>query len=301
MKIFAAILVLLSAVAASTRAFALTSPPGMIPNGPPIESALRIQENDSRPWRIQASTGWDSLYMDRGVNVLGNGNGLYWIALEAPIEIWESGTVTPGVWYGIGSHWNRAQLRQLFKELLVSCDFTQAFGNLSISTGWEFTCAPVEFELQNEIFVALSYDWTIGPATVTPNTAWHYNLGPKAGTPGGAVNGGASYLTLGLEAEIPLANCGAVALAPWTSLGINFNYNERGGDPLLGIDGEPFIGGNNIEFGIALPLRLSSWFMLEPYAAFSRQWQNLGAGSGSRSGFTDPDTWWTGVRAALVF
>jgi len=267
----------------------------------PIGVGVIEPEDDGRWWQVNASTGWDSLYMDRGVNVLGNGNGLYWWAIDLGFDVWEGGTITPGVCYGVGSHWNRAQPGQAFKEWLVFVDFTQSFGDLSVSTGWESIYLPMDFEVQNEIYVALAYDWTIGAVTITPNTGWYYNLGPQAGTPGGAISGGASYWILGLSADVPVARDGAVSLGPWASFGINFNYNERGGDPLLDIDGEPFIGGNNVEFGLAVPLRFTRWFTLAPYVAFSHQWQNLGAGAGSPGGLTAANTGWTGVSANFNF
>jgi hypothetical protein len=260
-----------------------------------------IEDETDRAWRINAATGWDSLYMDRGVNVLGNGNGLYWWAIDVELEVWEGGTVTPGVWYGVGSHWDHAQPKQAYKEWQVFVDFTQTFGHFSISTGWEYVYVPMEFEAENEIYVGLAYDWSFGQVTITPSTTWFYSLGPEKGTPGGAITGGASYWLLGLDADIPLARNGTICLAPWTAYGLNFNYNERGGDPLVGKEGRPFIGGNNLEFGIAVPIQFSRWFSAGPYVAYSYQWQNLGAGAGSRTGLTAESTWWTGVSANFQF
>lgn len=148
---------------------------------------------DGRFWHVHASTGWDSLYMDRGVNVLGNGNGIYWWAVDVEFDVWDGGTITPGLWYGVGSHWNHAQPNQAYKEWRVFVDFTQEFGNLSLSTGWEYVYVPMDFEAENQIYFGAAYNWAIGAVTLTPSTVWAYNLGPQSGTPGGAISGGASY------------------------------------------------------------------------------------------------------------
>lgn len=264
-------------------------------------SAVEPDEPEARWWALNASTGWDSLYMDRGVNVLGNGNGLYWLTLAVELSVWEGGSLTPGFWYGVGSHWTRANTVQAYKECLVFVDFTQQFGPLSVSTGWEYTYAPMNFEAQNEIYAGLAYDWSLGPVTITPNTAWYCNLGPELGTPGGTINGGASYWILAINADIPVAHDGAVCLAPWTAFGVNFGFNDRGGDPLLGIDGERFIGGNNVEFGVAAPIQLTEHLNISPYVACSCTWQSLGAGEGSGTGFTAPVTWWAGLSANFSY
>jgi hypothetical protein len=259
------------------------------------------EEDDGRFWTINAVTGWDSLYMDRGVNVLGNGNGLYWWAIDVELEVWDGGTITPGIWYGVGSQWDHAQPTQAYKEWVVFVDFTQAFGALSISTGWEYTYVPMDFEAENQLYVGLAYDQEFGPVTITPSTTWAYNLGPRLGTPGGAIAGGASFWTFGLAADVPVARDGAISLAPWSEFGLNFNYNQRGGDPLIGRQGRPFIGGNHLQFGLAVPVYFSRWFSVSPYVAYSHQWQNLGAGAGSRTGLTAENTWWTGVSANFRF
>jgi hypothetical protein len=258
-------------------------------------------EASERWWQLRAEAGWDSLYVDRGVNVLGHGNGIGWWAVDAPLTVWDGGTLTPGIWFGTGSHWNGANAAQAYREWLVFADLTQTAGPVSVSVGWEYVYVPMIFEVQNEIYFGLAYDWSIGAATITPSIVWYYNLGPPKGSPGGVVNGGASYGIIGLHGAMPVARDGAVAVEPWTVFGINFNYNERAGDPLLGLQGEPFIGGNHWEFGVAIPIALSNSFTLAPYAAASYQWQNLGAGGGSGTGLTDTVTLWAGVSARFQF
>lgn len=254
-----------------------------------------VIEEDEKWWSINASTGWDSLYMFRGVNVLGNGNGLYWLGADIGISPWEGGTFTPGIWYGVGSHWNTANTQQRYGELNVFVDFTQEFGNLALSTGWIYYWYPTTSQAQNEIYLGASYDIEIGSVTITPNTTWYYNLGPQVGQPGGVVNGGASYWTMGLDVSVPVALDGAIAIEPYTVFGLNFGFNDRA------VGTARFNGGNNWETGVAVPIQFTSWFNISPYIAYSYQWQNLGAGAGSGTGLTAVNTWWAGISANFSY
>jgi len=246
-----------------------------------------VIEEDDKWWSVNASTGWDSLYMFRGVNVLGNGNGLYWLGADIGISPWEGGTITPGVWYGVGSHYNYANTGNAYGELDVFVDFTQEFGNLALSVGWIYYWYPTTSEAQNEIYFGLAYDIEVGAVTITPNTTYYYNLGPELGTPGGVVNGGASWWQFGLDLSIPVAYDGAVSLEPYTVFGLNFGFNNNN------FGNNRFNGGNNWETGIALPIQFTSWFGLSPYVAYSYQWQQLAG--------TAVNTWWAGVSANFSF
>ena len=255
-----------------------------------------VIEEDDKWWSVNASTGWDSLYMFRGVNVLGNGNGLYWLGADIGISPWEGGTITPGVWYGVGSHWNNANTGSPYGELDVFVDFTQEFGNLALSVGWIYYWYPTSSQAQNEIYFGAAYNIEVGSVTITPNTTYFYNVGPEAGTPGGVVNGGASWWQFGLDVSIPVAYDGAVSLEPYTLFGLNFGFNDRA----VG-DNPRFNGGNNWETGVALPIQFTSWFSVSPYIAYSYQWQNLGAGAGTGTGLTAINTWWAGVSANFSY
>ena len=77
--------------------------------------SVAVEETEAdKWWSLNASTGWDSLYMFRGVNVLGNGNGIYWLGAGLGASPWENGTFTANVWYGVGSWWNGANAQQRY-------------------------------------------------------------------------------------------------------------------------------------------------------------------------------------------
>ena len=272
---------------------------------------VAVVEEEDKWWSVNAATGWDSLYMFRGYNVLGNGNGLYWMSAGLGVVPWENGSINANFWYGVGSWWNGANTQMRYGEVDVTASYTHTFGNLALTAGWIYYYYPNQRytqsvsgpgNSQNEIFFAAAYDIEIGSITITPNTAYYYNVGPEIGSYGGIANGGSSFWNIGLSSEIPLAYDGAVSLAPYTLFGINFGYNTRAvGTPR-------FNGGNNWQTGIAMPIQFTSWFGISPYIAYSYQWQNLGAGMGS-GGIPGPgvlnqtavNTFWGGISANFSF
>ena len=257
-----------------------------------------VVEEDEKWWSVNASTGWDSLYMFRGVNVLGNGNGIYWLGADLGVTPWENGTITAGVWYGVGSWWNTVNSQARYGEWNVFADYTHTFGNLALSVGWIYYYYPQFFASQNEIYFGAAYDIEVGSVTITPNTTYYYNVGPELGTKGGIINGGSSYWILGIDANIPVAYDGAVSLEPYTQLGINFGFNNT-----VWSDGTSnrFNGSNNWQTGIALPVQFTSWFSVSPYLAYSYQMRNLPAGGGSGTGLTAINTWWAGISANFSY
>jgi hypothetical protein len=270
-----------------------------------------VVEEDEKWWSVNAGTGWDSLYMFRGVNVLGNGNGIYWLNAGLGITPWENGELTANFWYGVGSWWNAANTQSRYGEVNVSVGYSHSFGPLTLSTGWIYYYFPntagalnaagvpmSSSTSQNEIYFGAAYDIEVGSITITPNTTYYYNLGPEWGQPGGFAYGGSSYWTFGISSEIPVAYDGAVSLAPYTQFGYNFGFNSR----YSGGTYPRFIGGNNWQTGVAMPIQLTSWLSVSPYLAYSYQWQNLPT-------FADPgnppqtavNTWWCGISANVSF
>jgi hypothetical protein len=245
-----------------------------------------VVEEEEKWWSVNASTGWDSLYMYRGVNLLGNGNSLYWLGGDVSVSPWENGTFTAGVWYGVSSVSYANTPKTKYGELDVFADYTHSFGNLDLTVGYIYYWYPSFYTSQNEIFFGAAYNIELGSITITPNTTYYYNLGPQLGNPGGAVPGGSSWWQMGVSAEVPVAYDGAVSLAPYTQFGLSFNVNAR--------DNGSFVrGGNNWQTGIALPIQFTSWFGISPYVAYSYQWQNLVG--------TDANTWWCGISANFSY
>jgi hypothetical protein len=285
----------------------------VIADGKSSKKTVVVEEAADKWWSISASTGWDSLYMFRGVNVLGNGNGIYWVGGEVNITPWENGTVSTGIWYGVGSWWNGANAHSRYGELDIYADYTHTFGNLSLTAGWiyyYYTNVRLSSQRdpvgslgtgahQNEIYFGASYNIEIGSVTLTPNTTYYYNVGPELGSPGGIVNGGSSYWSLGLNASVPVGFDGAVSLAPYTQFNLNFGFNNKDAD-INGISTRTN-GGNNWQTGVALPIAFTSWLTVSPYLAYSYQWNTFLAGPGTGTLGTAVNTFWGGISATVTF
>jgi hypothetical protein len=267
-----------------------------------------VVEEEEKWWSLNASTGWDSLYMFRGSNILGNGNGIYWLGAGLGIVPWENGSFDASFWYGFGSWWNGANQQTTYGEVDVTLSYTHSFGPLALTAGWiyyHFPNTEDAFERiptnQNEIFFGAAYDIALGSVTLTPNLAYYYNIGPELGTTTGFANGGSSYLLLQLDANIPVAYDGAVALEPYTSFGFNFGFNNSVTDATVDpVAVQRFNGGNNWQLGVALPIQFTSWFGISPYIAYSYQWQNIQA-FGTGQNVTDANTWWCGISANISY
>lgn len=274
--------------------------PTFSPTATEGKSTAAVEQTEAEKWwSVNAGTGWDSLYMFRGVNVLGNGNGIYWMNAGVGVSPWANGTFTANFWYGVGSWWNGANRHQPYGEIDVTVGYAHEFGPLTLSAGWAYyhftniedsnRNTPTN---QNEIYFGASYDIELGKVTITPNSTFYYNIGPQWGTAGGLASGGSSYWSLGLNSKIPVAFDGAVSLAPYTQFNLNFRFNTR--TP----ESTPFNGGNNWQSGIALPIQFTSWFNVSPYVAYSWTWQNL---QGPFGNATDVNTWWCGVSANFSY
>lgn len=256
-----------------------------VSDGKTVSKKVVVEEEDEKWWTVNASTGWDSLYMFRGVNVLGNGRGIYWLGGNVAITPWENGVITPGIWYGTSTSSSRN-----YNELDVSLDYTHTFGPLAASFGWIYYYYPDNFGLggpnlsQNELYWKLAYGAELGSVTITPSATYFLNVGPHSGS-GGWTTPGASYLLFRIDSSIPVYK-EIVSLAPWTAFGVNFGFNANN-------NGELFDGGNNWELGLAMPVQITDWFKISGYVAYSYQWADLVG--------TDENTWWAGVSANFTF
>jgi hypothetical protein len=241
-------------------------------------------EEPTQWWNANLSTGWDSLYMFRGINVLRNdksyGSSLYWTDLNVTFNLTENDFLTVGAWqaFGIGN--------TDYKEFDAYVSYSHTFGNLTAILGYTFYYIINDNLSSHELNVGLNYEIDLGFASLTPGIYYFFNLGPDTdGT--GFVETASSFLELRVDAEVPLYQ-EIVALAPWVSFGTNFRYN---GDS----DGNLFNGTNNLEFGLALPVQINSVISVSPYVAYS-----LGINDGGLFN-TRRSTFWGGGSVTFSF
>lgn len=240
------------------------------------------------------TTGWDSLYMFRGVNVLNNGgfgtdtssygSGLYWTDLSFTWNITDSDFLTVGSWMAFGTQ------KTSYKELDIYTNYTKTFGDLSLSFGYIFyyIISPGSY-YSHELNAKVAYSFDLGFMTITPSLTYFFNIGPDLAAKGFA-KAASSYLLLRVDGSVPLYK-EIVSLTPWIGFGTNFQYNsalESNGDLNF------FNGVNNLEFGLGLPIKINDVITLYGYGAYSYAFYSLG-------GTTEPSTFWGGAKVTFSF
>jgi hypothetical protein len=254
------------------------------------ESKKTIVPEEPTPWwNASLSTGWDSLYMFRGVNTLPNsfngyGSSLYWTQLSVTFNLSSNDFLTIANWMAFGL------TDTSYKEDDVIATYTHTFGNLSVHLGYTLYAllnANYTGLYSNELNTGVAYKIALGPVTLTPAINYYFNVGPNIGT-GGYVEQCASYLEARIDGSVPVYK-DVISLAPYVSFGTSFRYNFSTHDN----PPSPFTGANNIQTGVALPIAVSKNISVSPYVAYSYQWYGLIG--------TTPSTWWGGGSVTFSF
>jgi len=239
-------------------------------------------------WSAELSTGWDSLYMYRGVNQVpgfrGYGSSLSWTALTATVSLGESDSISIGSWaaFALGE--------SDYKELDAVASYTHTIGAFSFTLGYSLYAVINEPNglFDHELNVAAAYDIDMGFLTLTPGLIYAFNVGPKPGQDG-YIEQASSYLEVRVDGDIPIFR-DKVALAPWVALGINFRSNTT---VLDNGEASPFVGADHFEAGTALSFLLAEGVTLSPYVAVSTQWSDF---PGTRQ-----TTFWGGASVVFSF
>ncbi len=283
-------------LAAAGLAVVLSSKPMLAGDGKTFKDKV-VVEDARKWWGASLSTGWDSLYMFRGVNVLRYnqdgqkqqyGSSLYWTQLNVSFMPTDKDTITLGTWmaFGIG-HSN-------YKELDFTANYTHAFGDLTVGVGYTFYYYLASVLYQNELNATVAYTFHL-PAGITlvPSLTYFFNVGPdfkNFDKYTGAVETCSSYLYARIDSTIPIYK-DIVALAPWFGFGTSFDFNAKTADNANGY--EFYTGANNIEFGLGIPVKINSVISVYGYGAYSYQWYGLVG--------TEPSTFWGGAKVTFSF
>lgn len=233
------------------------------------------------------SAGWDSLYMDRGVNGLGiggYGSGIAWVSLNITWGVTDVDFISVIAWQCFATQ------SIDYREFDASIDYTRLVGDFALSAGYTFNYGYSDGNFfSNELYASIAREWKIGPVTITPSTTYFFTIGPDADDGDGFVQAGSSYLLFRVDACLPIYR-DIVALEPWTAFGLNFNYNTREiGDG----ETEPFTGANNIECGLAVPVKINRTITVAGFGAYSHAFTNLIS--------TAPNTFWGGARITFSY
>ena len=281
-------------IVALTSLVAFAATPLFAGTGKTFKETVVIQEEESSWYNAALSTGWDSLYMFRGVNVLrGNdnyGSGLYWTDASFTWNITDNDFLTVGSWVAFGTQNAAAG----YKEFDAYTKYTHTIGDLSLGLGYTFYYVFSEPELySNELNASVAYAFDLGGVTITPSATYFFNLGPDFADledQSGIAAIASSYLQFRVDASVPIYK-EVVSLAPWVGFGLNFDYNTRkNSDDSV----TQFNGANNLEFGLAVPIAINDMITVSGYGAYSYGFYDLG-------GLTEPSTFWGGAKVTFAF
>jgi hypothetical protein len=273
---------------AVTSALALAATPLLAGTGKTFKETVVVEEEPTPWYSASLSTGYDSLYMFRGVNVLRNsggyGNGLWSTTASFTWNISENDFLTVGGWmaFGLGNAGG-------YRELNVPVNYVHTFGDLSVGLGYTFyyTFPQGSQFFANEVNASAAYNFDLGFMSLTPSVTYFFNFGPDSDTGYGSVPVASSYLDLRVAGSIPVIG-DAVSIDPWVAFGLNFDYNTESTELT------PFSGANNLEFGIAIPWAINDVITLSAYGAYSIAFEDLG-------GVTQPNTIWGGGKVTFAF
>jgi len=264
-----------------------------------------VVQEETPVWGAALSTGYDSLYMFRGVNVLrasannngdkgGHyGDGIFWTDVSATYNITENDSITAGGWMG----WGAGNIG--YQEFDARLNYVHTIDNLSLGLGYTLYAIYAGVDsYANELNASAAYNIDLGFMTLTPSTTYYFNLGPDSDYddgnlddfPNGAAVCGSSYLDLRLSGAIPVIG-DSVSINPWTAFGLNFGSNFEG--PLA----QQFWGANNLEFGAAVPWKINDVITLSGYVAYSIAFNDLKGAADT----TAPNTIWGGGKVTFSF
>lgn len=244
-----------------------------------------VLEEPTQWWNAELSTGWDSLYMFRGVNVLRGsksyGSSIQWTDLSVTFNITENDSIAVGTWLGFGLG------NANYNEIDGYITYTHSFGNLDLSLGYTFYDVMSASIFSNELNAGAAYEFDLGFMTITPGVIYYFNIGPDTAD-SGIASEASSFLQFRVDSSVSVYKEGVIALEPWVALGVNFQYN-------FDENGNTYDGLNNLELGLAVPVQINKVISVSPYVAFSQAIGNDGLLGTRRS------TCWGGASVTFSF
>jgi hypothetical protein len=259
-----------------------------------FKETVVVQEEAKPAWNASLSTGWDSVYMFRGVNVLrtysasDDQNSISWVAGNIGYNLTDSDSISIGAWMGTGLADTNS-----YRELDIPINYVHTIGDLSLGLGYQLysiwdSSATQTQTYAHELSASAAYNIKVGSATLTPSVTYFYNLGPDndGASNNGAMDATTSYLSLRLDGSIPVLS--NVSLNPYVGYGANFSQNTKNADL------NQFNGGNNVEYGLAVPVKINDTITVSGYVAQSIALENL-------NNSTRQCTTWGGAKVTFSF
>jgi len=253
-----------------------------------------IQDTTSPPPRgisMNASSGYDSLYMYKGVNVI-PGDGIVWVSLDPLMKLGGNDFIDLPLWYAVALGDPLPKTAQNYREFDVPVIYTHKLGDFSLSAAYDLYLyfnypgfRPGGEGIQHELHLGSSYTRNIGAVSWTPSLDYYYELGNANGTPYGCINLGSSLLSSSVTCSVPVIR-DQLTFDPIGQYNLSFGYSANQ-------SGHYVWGGNNAQISLPLTCHLGKHVSLKVYAAYSYQWQQLLG--------TSPGTIWGGGSLSYSF
>ena len=266
-----------------------------------FKETVVVQEEAKPAWSASLSTGWDSAYMFRGVNVLRDrannnewDNGIQWTAASFSYNLTDNDSLTLSPWMGYG-----LAADQPYKEFDLALNYAHTIDALTLGLGYTFYDVMAGSGAQNyahELNASVGYNLDLGFMKLTPSVTYFYNIGPdnhNGETNRGSLSSASSYLSLRVDGSIAITD--RLSLNPYVGYGINFRQNYE--------DNEEFNGSNNVEYGVAAPFKINNTITVSAYIAQSIAFQELNntSASGNDVDSTRQFTTFGGAKVTFSF
>jgi len=233
----------------------------VVDKNPPIEQKVE------KWWSADLSFGYDSMYVFRGVSVLGTSasDGLIWTNLSGTYNVITNLSITTGVWWA--NSYNQSGGANypggFYNELDAYASVTYSAGPVDLSVGYIYYnypyLAPGGLYDTHEITLGLAY--TALPY-VTPSLTMYYDCGRYQGW----------YGELRVDGEIPVYG-DIITLNPsfWTSVDFGSVRKAFAGENLTtgAVDLGGTAGFNDIGVGLKAVIKVNEVISVSPYVKAS--------------------------------
>ena len=233
---------------------------------------------------MSLSSGYDSLYMFRGENVI-PGCGIAWVRMDPVLYLGKNDVFDVPFWYATALGNPLPNVAQNYREFDVPLTYTHKAGDFAFTGSYNLFFyfnypgyVPAGQGIQHELHLGSSWTKKTGRVSWIPSLDYFYELGNANGTPYGCIDPGSSFLGTSLTCSIPFLD-EKLTLDPVAQYNFTFGYS-------INNDLNYVWGGNNAQITLPATWHLNKRISITGYAAYSYQWQQLLG--------TSPGTIWGG-------
>jgi hypothetical protein len=277
-----------------------------------FKETVVVQEEAKPAWSASLSTGWDSSYMFRGVDVLrdqndpngsnASDNGIQWTSVSFTYNLTDNDSITLTPWMGYGLSATTA-----YKEFDLAVNYAHTIDALTLGLGYTFydvwsAGGRGEDYFNNELNASIAYNLDLGFMTLTPSVTYFVNVGPDNGADAdenhSSSQSGGSFLAIRLDGGVKITD--RISLAPYTAF--NFNFSQNTEDDENGNGGDLYNGANNLEYGLAVPFKINDTITVSGYIAQSLAFNENDNGANGANGVnTRQFSTWGGAKVTFSF